>query len=956
MKQVTIINSGKGIALTAAVIFFSGISFAQAQETKTVKDSTSDKQIEEVVLVGSRSGGRSKADSPVPVDVFNLKDIQQSLPQTNINQILNTIAPSFTSTIQTNADGSDHSDPAQLRGLGPDQTLVLVNGKRRHNSALVNVNGAPGRGTVGTDLNAIPAFALSRIEVLRDGASAQYGSDAIAGVMNLQLKRDTGKLTGQLNYGGYLTKAANDHTGNYDGQQYQLDLNYGNKIGTKGGFFNLTWSSQFRDPTRRAGTESAPIYNAYNAIEKRAAENGVNLSSYFNNIGNLKGTPGEQEFVNLIHQYSQGVGYFSSDLQTKIQSANSITALQNVLDPNKNKLDFSTAQLNALTDQELAYRGQSRKDFNQQVGQSKLNNHQLFANIEVPISDDWKVYTFGGYSIRDGASGGFYRRPNQARTFTGLYLDGYLPEIHTKIQDVSFSAGIKGEWDGWNVDFSNTFGQNSFDYTIENTGNTSLRFNSPSSFKAGGLQFLQNTLNLDFSKSFNVLEGINVAFGAEQRHENFKITPGEEASYTAYDINGNVQTPTTPNSLKPTDFFGATLAGSSQVFSGFRAENATNRNRNSYAGYADVEVNFTNWFLVDAAVRYEDYSDFGSTFNYKLASRIKLSNDLNFRFAGSTGFRAPSIHQIYYNTTSTLFTSLPATPENPNPQPSLVEVGTFSNDSAVARGLGINKLKQETSKSVSAGFTYRIPALNLNFTADAYFIRIDDRIVLTDQFARPTDLQIQANPNLQAVRDELDRNNVNAAQFFANSIDTETKGLDVVISHSYKRENLRFNNDFAINFNRTKKVGDIHASDLLKNAGLENTYFGEKSRVYLEDSVPKIKASLSHSLSWNDFTVYLRNTYYGKVYGADSVDLNNDGIALLNEHQLVSDKIITDLSIGYNISKNFNLTLGTNNLFDIYPTKNVTASTNNDQFIYSRSTAQFGQNGRYVFSKLTVSF
>lgn len=935
MNKVTIINSGKGIALTAAVIFFSGITLAQAQETKPVKDSTSDKQIEEVVLVGSRSGGRSKADSPVPVDVFNLKDIQQSLPQTNINQILNSIAPSFTSTIQTNADGSDHSDPAQLRGLGPDQTLILINGKRRHTSALVNVNGAPGRGTVGTDLNAIPAFALSRIEVLRDGASAQYGSDAIAGVMNLQLKRDTGKLTGQLNYGGYLTNAAKDHTGNYDGQQYQLDLNYGNKIGNKGGFYNLTWSSQFRDPTRRAGTESGSIYNAYNAIEKRAAENGVNLSSYFNNINNLKGTAGEQDFVNLIHQYSQGVSYFNSTLQSGIQSASTITALQGLLGAN-------------VTDNELAYRGQTRNDFNMQVGQSKLNNHQLFLNAEVPLNDDWKAYTFGGYSIRDGASGGFYRRPNQARTFTGLNIDGYLPEIHTRIQDVSLSAGIKGKWNGWNVDFSNTFGQNSFDYTIENTGNTSLRFNSPDTFKAGGLQFLQNTINLDFSKSFDVFQGINVAFGAEQRHENFKINPGEEASYTAYDINGNPQTPTTPTSLKPTDFFGAQLAGSSQVFSGFRPENQVNENRNSYAGYADVEFNFTNWLLVDAAVRFEDYSDFGSTFNYKLASRIKLSNDLNFRFAGSTGFRAPSIHQIYYNTTSTLFTTLPG-----GTAPSLVEVGTFSNDSAVAKGLGINKLKQETSKSVSTGFTYKIPALNLNITADAYFIRIDDRIVLTDQFARPTDQQIANNPNnpnLLAIQQEFDKNNVNAAQFFANSIDTETKGLDLVISHSYKRESLRFNNDFAINFNKTKKVGDIHASDLLKNAGLDTTYFGERSRVYLEDSVPKVKASLSHSLTWNDFTFYLRNTYYGKVYGADGINGN------IYEHQLISDKIISDLSIGYNISKNFNLTIGTNNLLDIYPTKNVASSTNNDQFIYSRSTSQFGQNGRYVFSKLTVNF
>lgn len=926
MNSKLIFNSRKGLVLSTAVIFFSGISLAQAQETKPVRDTVSNKEIEEVVLVGSRSGGRSKADSPVPVDVFNIKDIQQSLPQTNINQILNTIAPSFTSTIQTNADGSDHSDPAQLRGLGPDQTLVLVNGKRRHSSALVNVNGAPGRGTVGTDLNAIPAFALSRIEVLRDGASAQYGSDAIAGVMNLQLKRDTGKLTGQLNYGGYLTKAANDHTGNYDGQQYQLDLNYGNKIGKRGGFYNLTWSSQFRDPTRRAGTESGAIYNAYNAIEKRASENGVNLSSYFSNINQLKGTAGEQDFVNLIHQFSQSVNYFDSGFQSSIQNASTITALQGLLGAN-------------VTDNELAYRGQTRKDFNMQVGQSKLSNHQLFLNAEVPVNENWTAYTFGGYSVRDGQSGGFYRRPREARTFTGLNIDGYLPEIHTLIQDVSLAAGVKGQWDGWKVDFSNTFGQNSFDYTIENTGNTSLRFNSPNSFKAGGLQFLQNTINLDFSKKFDWFDGVNVAFGAEQRHENFKENPGEEASYTAYDVNGNVRTGT---SINPTDFFGAVLPGSSQVFAGFRPENKVNKSRNAYAAYGDVEFNFTNWFLVDAAIRYENYSDFGSTFNYKLASRIKLSNDLNFRFAGSTGFRAPSIHQIYYNTTSTLFTSLPG-----SNGPQLLEVGTFSNDSTIAKGFGINKLKQETSKSVSAGFTYRIPALNLNITADTYFIRIDDRIVLTDQFSRFAN---PATPAQELVNAEFTKANVNAAQFFANSIDTETKGLDVVINHSYRTGAITLNNDFAINFNKTKKVGDIHASDLLKNAGLENTYFGERSRVYLEDSVPKVKASLSNNLKWSDLSLYMRNTYFGKVYGADGLNGNPF------DHQLISDKIITDLSIVYDISKNFNLTIGTNNLFDIYPTKNVTASTNNDQFIYSRSTAQFGQNGRYVFSKLTVSF
>ncbi|AQW92501.1 TonB-dependent receptor [Elizabethkingia anophelis] len=922
MKKNILTEKKSRVVLTASVLFFAGFGQVYGQETK--KDSLKDKSIDEVVIVGSRSGGRSKADSPVPVDVFNLKETSLVLPQTNINQILNAVAPSFTSTVQTNADGTDHLDPAQLRGLGPDQVLVLVNGKRRHTSALINVNGSPGRGTVGTDLNAIPSFALSRIEVLRDGASAQYGSDAIAGVMNLQLKRDTGKLTGQVSYGGYLTDAAKNHTGNWDGDQIQLDLNYGAKVGKKGGFVNVTFSSQYRNPTFRAGVESGNIYNAYNAIEKRAAEGGVNLSSYFSNINQIKGTPNEQQFVGLVHQYAQKVNYFDNAYQQQIQNANSITALQGLLGGN-------------YTDQELAYRGQERRDFNMWVGQSKLNNNQIFVNAEIPLSDTWKVYTFGGYGYRYGTSGGFYRRPNQSRTFTGLYLDGYLPKINTDIHDVSLSAGVKGTWDGWNVDFSNTFGQNAFNYTINNTGNTSLRFNSPSTFKAGGLRFLQNTINLDFSKKFDVFNGLNFAFGGEQRHENFQITPGAPASYLTYDVNGNPVTDF-KTQLRPTDFFGNALPGGSQVFAGFRDVNAVKKSRNSYAAYADAEVNFTNWLLVDGAVRYENYSDFGNTVNFKLASRIKLMKDLNFRFAGSTGFRAPSIHQIYYNTTSTLFT---------NGQ--LLEVGTFSNDSQIAGLLQIPKLKQETSQSVSAGFTYKIPALNLNITADGYWIKVKNRIVLTGQFARPTGDYNLMTPSQQKLWDAFNEAGVNAAQFFANAIDTETRGVDVVISHNYKTSGFSLKNDFAINLNKTKRVGNIHSSDLLRDAGLEGTYFSENSRIYLEEAVPRVKASLAHTLQFGKLDVYVRNTYYGKVTGADV-------IVQPNTHQIMSDRVITDLSVAYGFSKNISLTLGANNVFDVYPSRNLPVSSNNDQFVYTRSTSQFGMNGRYVFTRLNFNF
>ncbi|WP_343641600.1 TonB-dependent receptor [Chryseobacterium sp.] len=923
----------KKTILSASVLFFLGVfTYGQEKDSiKTNKDSIKTNNVEEVVVLGSRAGARSKVDSPVPVDVFNVKESSVILPQTNIGQILNAVAPSFTSTIQTNSDGTDHLDPAQLRGLGPDQVLVLVNGKRRHTSALVNVNGTPGRGTVGTDLNAIPSFALNRIEVLRDGAAAQYGSDAIAGVINLDLKRDTGKLAGQISYGGNLTPTANDHTGDFDGQNIQLDLNYGNKIGTKGGFFNITWSSQFRNPTYRAGTESGKIYNAYNAIEQRALNDGVNLSSLFTNINN---TPNSQQIIDYVHQYAQGVNYFSATQLSDIQNANTF---KDITDASGNVLQKGLWSLLSadVTDQELAYRGQVRKDFNMQVGQSKLNNHQLFVNAEIPVSDNWKVYTFGGYSLRHGTSGGFYRRPRESRTFTGLYPNGYLPQIGTDIQDISLAAGIKGKWEGWNIDFSNTYGQNSFTYNIQNTGNTSLRFASPREFNAGGLRFSQNTINLDFSKKYDVWEGINVAFGGEHRYENFKITQGEEASYQTYDQFGNIWNG--DPSQRATDFFGQPLPGGSQVFNGFRPGNAVDKNRQSVAAYADVEFNFTNWLLVDAAARYENYSDFGSTFNYKLASRIKVAPNFNVRFAGSTGFRAPSIHQIYYNVTSTLFT---------NNQ--LLEVGTFSNDSQLAGLLGMPKLKQETSKSASVGFTYRIPSAGLSFTADGYFTRIDNRIILTDQFLRkdvPSDAQ-----------KEYDKLNVNGAQFFTNAIDTETKGLDVVISHNARFSGFKLDNNFAINLNQTKQVGEIHSAGLLQSPSLEKIYFSEKSRVYLEEAVPRVKASLSHTLSWKNASLYLRNTYFGKVTGADIIDVNGDGIIDFNEHQQIGDKIITDLSAAYQFTKNVGLTLGVNNLFDIYPTKNLTASTNNDQFIYSRSTSQFGQNGRYVFARLNFNF
>ena len=913
------------------VLVFSYIGFKNKeikvgkQRTLAITLEDDAEELPELLIVGSRAGGRTKVDSPVPVDVFDVAKTSKVQPQVNINQILNSVAPSFTSTTQVVSDGSDHLDPAQLRGLGPDQTLVLLNGKRRHTSAFINVNGTPGRGTVGTDLNAIPSFALSKIEVLRDGASAQYGSDAIAGVMNLALKREKG-LSTQLSLGGHLTPKAKDHRGDFDGGRGQLDINYGTELGKKGGFLNLTFSAQFRNTTHRAGTFDGTIFNAYNAIEQRALNHNDNLSRYFTNI-NVDADP---RLLGLIKTYAQEVDYFSPTYLSQIQGASSLTALRTVLNQD-------------YTEQELAYRGLSRKDFNMYVGQSGLLGTQFFLNASLPISARWEVYAFGGQSYRYGEAGGFFRRPNQARTFTGLHPNGYLPKITTDIQDSSISAGIKGEAGKWHIDLSNTFGRNEFDYTIRQTGNTSLRFDSPSHFDAGKLRFLQNTINLDFSRPVALFQKSNLSFGLEQRHEAYTIVAGAENSYATYNRRGDVLDLGAPASEKVTDFFGANLPGGAQVLPGFRKESALTQTRNVIAGYGEFETDITRWLLANAALRYENYSDFGNTFNYKLATRVKLFPNVNLRAAASTGFRAPSIHQLYYTNINILQIN-----------GVLQETGTFNNISRPAQLFGIESLKEEKSKSVSAGFTVKVPKAGLTLSADAYFIRVDDRIILTEAFSKPTG----STPAENELRQIFDQANVTTVQFFANAVDVETKGVDVVITHAYQGKKFSLNNDFALNLTKTQQVGNIHTPNAIKAAGLEQKFFSERSRVLLEEVIPRLKATLSHNLTVGKWSAYLRNTYYGKATGPDIIrpaDQVGDFIFDERGHQVIRGKVITDLSIAYNFTPKASLTLGVNNLFDLYPEKNVKVNNNNDQFVYSRATSQFGLNGRYVFLRTTFN-
>ncbi|WP_373059227.1 TonB-dependent receptor domain-containing protein [Zunongwangia sp. H14] len=859
--------------------------------------------LDEVVLVGSRRRARTVTESSVPVDVLDLEEISVAVPQVNLNQMLNYVAPSFSSNTQTISDGTDHIDPASLRGLGPDQVLVLINGKRRHNSSLINVNGTFGRGSVGTDLNAIPAAAIGRIEVLRDGAAAQYGSDAIAGVINIVLKDAVNELNLDVTTGANFSKNANEQTGGVDGETVNVAASYGIELGDNGGFITFAGDFDYREDYNRMKEWEGTIFNAYNAVERVASNAGADIANLSN----------EQ-----IQQYAQNVSYFDASLQDNIANAEDRAALQSLLSAD-------------VTENELDARGMVRSDFNMRVGQSALRGGRLFANMSLPLDDEGtELYSFAGMSSRKGNSAGFYRLPNQSRTYTPIYINGFLPEINSKINDKSLAVGIRGVVGDWDVDFSNTWGKNEFLYLISNTSNASLQRASPTTFDAGGFSFAQNTVNLDVSQLYgSVFEGLNVAFGAEYRLETYEIVAGERASYEQYTQNGDVVT--RADQMPATDFFGNARPGGSQVFPGFSPKNELSRQRSSIAGYFDIEADITEAFLLTFATRFEDYSDFGSTINFKVSSRYKLTDNINIRGAANTGFRAPSLHQLYFNSTSTIFDN------NGDPQ----EVGTFSNDSRPAQLLGIPQLKEETSQSVSLGFTAKIPDANITLTADGYFVAIDDRIVYTGQFQGPGTGTELDNLLAQA--------NATAASFFANAIDTESKGLDVVITHNaYFSEEVQLKSDLAATLSKTKQVGGINASPQLERAGLVGTYFPEDSRIYLEEAVPRTKINLTNTLSLNRFNVFLRNVFFGEVTEAATTEASQ---------QVFGSKVVTDLSAGYSLSDALRLTVGANNIFDVYPDRADPAFGNRSdgRFDWSRRSQQFGIGGRFLFARLSLS-
>lgn len=802
-------------------------------------------QLDEVVIVGSRSPKRTAVDTPVAIDVIDVAEVTSKAGKIEINQLLQYSAPSFNASKQSGSDGADHIDPASIRGLGPDQTLVLINGKRRHQSSLINLFGTRGRGNTGTDLNAIPASAIKRIEILRDGAAAQYGSDAIAGVINIVLKdkESIGKFEGSVSYGVYNTNADVD-TSDFEADDYGV------------------WNTDgFRLDTEKDG----------NAIGDDKMLDGNSLKV----TGNYGIKLGEKGFINLT-------GEFLSKDKT--------------LRPT---FDF-------------------RKGF----GEAAIQGYNAFANLSFPISENVEIYAFGGRNFRDTDAYAFTRNGG-ARVVTSIYPNGFTPRITSEIEDNSVAVGIKLKtFDDWTFDISNTWGKNNFHYFIEGTLNASLEDNSPTSFDAGGHSLSQNTLNLELSKYYeNVLKGLNVAFGAEVRGERFEIFAGEEASWATYTEGGVLITD--PNTQSPAvDGSGDARPGGSQGFPGYSPANEVNKGRTNISFFTDLELDVTDKLLFGLAGRFENYSDFGSTINGKFSTRYKLTDKFNVRGSVSTGFRAPSLAQVYYNLRFTDFQGGNA-----------VDKLLSSNDSEVTRSFGVGPLKEETALNAATGFTGRID--NFTITVDGYYIDVKDRIVLTGSF------------------DTSGIPNVSAAQFFVNGVDTKTKGIDVVLSW---KKSFGDSGDLGVNF--AANFNDMEITKV-KNGNLdEQTFFGERDKYFLLASAPKSKMNLNFTYQLNKFDAGLAFTRFSEIELLDwqmYEDTSGFG-SFENQITAATDtyeaKIVTDLNLGYKINDNFKVTVGGNNLFNVYPDQQDDWTESGGYW----DAVQMGFGGAFYYARLNVNF
>jgi iron complex outermembrane receptor protein len=831
-----------GAALVAGVIVPTVAAVAQDAAAPTIVD------IEQIVVTGTRVPDRSAIETAVPVDVVSGETLA-NVGVTEINQTLSVVLPSFNFPRPGLADGTDTIRPASLRGLSPDQTLVMLNSKRRHASSLVNVNGTIGRGAAAVDLNTIPSAIVQSIEVLRDGASAQYGSDAIAGVINVRLKQDSDGGDMMVAYGA-------------------RDFDYEIPVGAAPA--GATWP--------------AP------ATIGSSGTDGDSLT-----VSGWKGLGfGETGYVTLAAEYkdqerTERGGYDFRQQYPLVAGA---------FDPREATFDR----------------------FNAWYGEPELEQLTFFANAGGELEGGVFLYGWASYQDRESRSAGFFRRALDDRNVIQIYPDGFLPIIAPDVTDYSAAAGATWEAGEWALDTSLTLGTNEMQFGVENTLNRSLGTASPTTFDAGGFTYDQLVLNFSAVRAFVVgrlASPLNVATGLEAREEAYSIFAGEPSSY----LNGGVLLPN-----------GQPTASGAQVFPGFRPQNVTDADRTAIGAYVDLEANLTDKFLGSAALRAEDYSDFGSNVSGKIAGRYDFTDVFALRASAQTGFRAPSLQQQYFATTSTNF--IAGVP---------FDITSFPVSDPIARALGAQDLDAEEATNYSFGAVMRFADVSL--TIDAYRIDIDDRIVLSENLTQD---------NVRAYLETQGFIGIGGGRFFINGVDTETRGIDVVLTWGIDTRAGQFDTTVVANRNDTD-VTRVPETAPLAALTPPPPLFARVNVLTFEEGNPDSKLAATLNWSRGMFGATFRATRYGEALDPDPRLTGTTASPIGAQDAVIGAQTVIDLEGRFEPTERLRIALGAENLLDEFPdafpvARNATGNTPFSNY------APFGRSGRYLYGRVTFGF
>jgi len=824
------------LALTIALVLAAPAPLLA--QTEATQDEA--RELDRVVVTGTRVAGRSATDTAAPLDVVGVQALERT-GSPELNQALSVALPSFNFPRPGLTDGTDTVRPATLRGLSPDQSLVLVNSKRRHSSALVNVNGSVGRGAAAVDLNTIPTAAVQSIEVLRDGASAQYGSDAIAGVLNVLLRAASEGGNASVSYGVRETSYTTPVTPGPAGANWP------------------TPSTISRDRTD-GDTVTVSGWKGFGLGE----DGYVTLSAEYKDQQRT-----ERGGYDFRQQYPLINGQF---------------------DPREAGIDR----------------------FNAWYGEPDLEQLTLFGNAGVNLSSGGKLYAWASYQGREADSAGFFRRALDDRNVIQIYPDGFLPIISPSVDDYSFALGYEWTTGEWDMDTSVGWGRNEMAFTINNTLNRSLGPSSKTSFDAGGFDYDQLVLNLSGVRSVDVAafsSPLNVAVGAEARRESYSIFAGEPDSYR----NGGILLPN-----------GTPTASGAQVFPGFRPSNEVDEDRQAVGLYVDLEANLTDKLLGSAAVRMENYSDFGFNSTGKLALRYDFTEAFALRGSAQTGFRAPSVQQQFFTATSTNFINgIP------------FDITTFPVNSPEAIALGARELDPEESVNFSLGAVFNIGSVSL--TVDAYRIDIDDRIVLSENLTAA---------NVRQYLESRGFIGIGGGRFFINGVDTETKGVDVVLNWPLETDGAG-SFDFTLlgNYNETT-VTRVPVTAELEALNPAPVLFGRVNVLTFERGTPKDKYAAIVDWSMDRFGATFRATRYGEVL--------TPGTTAATDFVL-SPKVLLDLEARVSLGEQWRVAVGAENLTDEYPdafTVNLNTTGNTPYSNYS----PFGRSGRLLYARLSYDF